>query len=101
MTLLGQCRVSDSIRRVLSDLTGREQCSAEGSSLPFILIASSVQRLGKAQPEICAVPGADVANCVQLLFASVVLCPFNPSFTFPLCSELCLYFVVARFSAYS
>lgn len=46
-------------------------------------------------------PTADVAICVQFLFVSVVLPPFNPSFTFPLCSELPLYFVFALFSAYS
>lgn len=46
-------------------------------------------------------PSADVAICVQFLFVSIVLPPFNPSVTFPLCSELPLYFVVALFSAYS
>lgn len=87
MTWLGQCGVSDSIRRVLSDLMGREQRSAEGSNLLlFVLIASSLSRFGKARPEICAMPSADVAICVQFLFGSVVLPPFNPSFTFPLCS---------------
>lgn len=102
MTLSGQCRVSDSIRRVLSDLIGREQRSAEGSSLlPFILIGSSFWWLGKAQPEMCDVRRADVAICVQFLFVSIVLPPFNPSFAFPLCSELPLYFVVPLFSAHS
>lgn len=46
-------------------------------------------------------PSADVAICAQFLFVSVVLPPFNPGFTFPLWSEVPLYFVVALFSAYS
>lgn len=67
----GQCRVSDSIRRVLSDLIGREQRSAEGTSLlPFILIGSS-DALAKPRQ----VPSADVAICV----VSLCVCS-SPSF---------------------
>lgn len=73
----------------------RQQSSAFQFNGIFILTA------WQSQPEICDVPSADVAICVQFLFVSVAVPPFNPSFTFPLCSELPLYFLAALFSAYS
>lgn len=73
----------------------RQQSSAFHFNGIFILTA------WQSQPEICDVPSADVAICVQFLFVSVAVPPFNPSFTFPLCSELPLYFLAALFSAYS
>lgn len=46
-------------------------------------------------------PSAHVAICVQFLLVSVLLLPFNLSFTFFLCLGLPLYFVVSLFSVYS
>lgn len=95
--LPGQCRVSDSIRRVLSDLTG----SRALLKAPVFCLSFELHLRSEALAKPSDVPSADVAICVQFLFVSVVLLPFNLSFIFLLCFELPLYFVVALFSVYS
>lgn len=96
-TLPGQCRVSDSIRRVLSDLTG----SSVLLKAPVFCLSFYLDLHSDALANPNDVPSADVAICVQFLSVSVVLLPFNLSFIFRLCLELLLYFVFALFSAYS